>query len=107
MPDNSAKDSSPFPSGPEMDLDMWRATAPKRDGSRWVRTPDAAHLIKVYGTGTADSCGLWARRIEALGDLYEGLRRAAEKMSEAGINVDSEHGILSDFITPKPFAKGE
>lgn len=107
MPDNVIKDNSPFPSGSEMDLDMWRAGRPEPDGARGIAGVANARIAKVYAPdGDIGERDLLARRIEMVGDLYEGLRRAAEKMSEAGLNVADEHAILAEFITPKPFPEG-
>ena len=48
---------------------------------------------------------LWARRVEMLGDVFETLRRAAEKMSAAGLDAAEENTVLSEFVTPKPYAE--
>lgn len=103
--DDTIKDSSPFPSGPEMDLDMWKAGRRNPAGYRSLNLMEQepmCHLClaRVYADDTT------TRRIEMVGDLYEGLRRAAEKMSEAGMDVAEEHAILAEFITPKPFPEG-
>ena len=101
------KDDSPFPSGPEMDLDMWRAGGIGPDGTRVIEAPTNYIVAKVYAPdGDANARDTVARRIEMLGDVYEGLRRAAEKMSAAGLNVGEENQILSEFVTPKPFPEG-
>lgn len=94
------KDDSPFPSGPEMDLDMWRASSHVNpDGTRTIEAPADDVIARVYGDVTT-------RRIEMLGDLFEGLRRAAEKMSAAGLDVSEENQILGEFVSPKPFEHG-
>ena len=107
--DSGDKDpDSPFPSGPEMDLDMWRAGLPQPDGTRSIEAPASYLVAKVYAPdGNADMRDAQARRIEMLGDVYEALRRAAEKMSEAGMDVSDEHAVLAEFVSPKPFKDGE
>ena len=101
--DDAAKDDSPFPSLSDMDLDMWRA-APDRqpDGSRLIAAPDGP-VCKVISTNEPGLRDVTARRIEMIGDLYEALRRAAEKMSAAGMDVAQESQVLSEFVTPKAF----
>lgn len=107
MSDDSIKDASPYPSAAEMDLDIWRASRPDAFRSRRIIGADGAILAviptKVGGNADRD---VMARRIEAMGDLYEALRRAAERMIEAGMDVSDEHRALTEFVSPKPFAKG-
>lgn len=101
--DDAAKDDSPFPSLSDMDLDMWRAASRlNADKSRTIETTDGP-VCKVYSTNVPGLADATARRIEMLGDLYEALRRAAEKMSVAGMDVSQESQVLSEFVTPKAF----
>lgn len=107
--DETIKDDSPFPSGSDMDLDMWRASRPNPDASRFIESVGNTYVAKVLSDGSEVANGerdTNARRIEMLGDLYEALRRAAEKMSEAGLEVGEEHAVLAEFLTPKPFPEG-
>jgi len=105
MSDESIKDASPYPSAAEMDLDMWRVSRPFA-GNRQIKNGQ-----KVIATvPTEDSIAdrdVMARRIESMGDLYEALRRAAERMIAAGMDVSDEHRALTEFVSPKPFAEGQ
>jgi len=106
MSDESIKDASPYPSAAEMDLDLWRVARPAPNGNRMVKNSDAILAIVPNSTSAADR-DVMARRIEAMGDLYEALRRAAERMIEAGMDISDEHRALTEFVSPKPFAKGQ
>jgi len=104
MPDDVIKDSSPFPSHSDMDLDMWRANAhPNPDGSRNIEAPGDWVVCKVFASADRNVRDLTARRIEMVGDLYETLRVAADKLAAAGIDVAQEHEVLAEFLAPKPF----
>lgn len=93
-----------FPTAAELDLDMWKAQAVNPDGSRYIEGVAGSMICAVYGTGPVDATrDMHTRRVEMIGDVYEALRRAAEKMSAAGLDVDSEQAVLGDFIAPKPF----
>lgn len=114
MPDDSIKDASPYPSAAEMDLDMWRATAParivggKRHGFvRYIKDLNGEGIVAVYPGTNDGERDVTARRVEGMGDLYEALRRAAERMIEAGMDVSDEHRALTEFVSPKPFAEGQ
>lgn len=101
--DDAAKDNSPFPSLSDMDLDMWRARERRNpDRTRTIEAPDGP-VCTVCSTNESGLDDATARRIEMLGDLYEALRRAAEKMSVAGMDVAQESQVLSEFVTPKAF----
>jgi hypothetical protein len=112
-PVDPSTDTSPFPSASDMDLDMWRAQKPSADGSRAIEGVANDIVCKVYGmagndTGmsTEHSRDMATRRIEMLGDLYETLRVAADKLAKAGLDADEENTVLSEFVTPKPFKEG-
>ena len=110
--DIPTKDSSPFPSASDMDMDMWRATRPVganrpiriTSNSEAPRTVAMVYPLTKGDTGTRD---MWARRLEMMGDLYEALRRAADKMALHGMDVSEENTVLGEFCAPKPFAEGE
>lgn len=111
MEDSAIKDASPYPSQSDMDLDMWRALKPNVAGHRPVGMfrDGIGEQILVYVPFNDNDQSLRdaiARRIECIGDLYEALRRAAERMIEAGMDVSDEHRALSEFVNPKPFAEG-
>lgn len=101
--DDAAKDDSPFPSLSDMDLDMWRADYNlEANGSRRILAP-LGPVCFVCSTNEEGLRDATARRIEMVGDLYEALRRAAEKMSAAAMDVAQESQVLSEFVTPKAF----
>ena len=102
--DTNIPDPSPFPSHSEMDLDMWQATTIGGDGTRSIEAPASYLVAKVYAPdGDGQQRDVVARRVEMVGDLYETLRRAAEKMAAAGLDISEEHEVLSAFCSPKPF----
>lgn len=110
MSDEVIKDASPYPSQSDMDLDMWRASVPNSAGSRRVKALIGGAEVVLAAVPIATSLAdrdVMARRIEGMGDLYEALRRAAERMIEAGMDVSDEHRALTEFVSPKPFAEGQ
>lgn len=105
------RDDSPFPSGSMMDLDMMRAgnvldtqyPAQSVFGRR-IEGVGETYVALVYGVAKADpQRDNLCRRIEMMCDLYETLRKAAEKMAAAGLEVGEEHAVLADWVTPKPY----
>lgn len=108
MSASETKDDSPFPSASTMDLDMWKAghVHPAKF-SRPIEGVAGAYICEVYGAEHDDAQrDATARRLEMMGDLYETLRRAAEKMAKAGLDVSEENQVLGLFVAPKPFARG-
>ncbi len=100
------KDDSPFPSHSDMDLDMWRAQTVNPSGSRYIEGVAGAMICEVFGADDVAARDSTTRRIEMVGDLYEALRIAAEKLAKAGLNTDQETQVLGDFVAPKPFPEG-
>lgn len=101
------KDDSPFPSHSDMDLDMWKAQSVNPDKSRYIEGVAGSYICAVYGNAAADpQRDSTTRRIEMIGDLYEALRIATEKLAKAGLNTDQESVVLGDFVAPKPFREG-
>ncbi len=103
------RDDSPFPSASMMDLDMMRAGQVFDDGrtsthARRIEGVGETNVALVYGTAKNDpQRDNLCRRIEMMGDLYEALRKAAEKMAAAGLEIGEEHAVLAEFVTPKPY----
>ncbi len=108
MTDDLIKDDSPFPDQSDMDLDMLRVSRPMPDGTRMIKGADDVTVARIpyHGDDPAERDAM-ARRIEMMGEVYEALRVAAEKMAAAGMDVSTEHRILTEFVSPKPFAEGQ
>lgn len=97
-------DDGPFPGAGEMGLELYQAgvrTAPVGAAPfRPITGPGGVLVARVYGDND-----LLARRIEMIGDVYETLRKATDKMVAAGIDVSEEHEVLGLFVAPKPFSQ--
>ena len=106
------RDDSPFPSASMMDLDMMRAGSVFLDygpdqHARRIESVGETNVALVYGTAQQDPArDLLCRRIEMMGDMFETLRRAAEKMAAAGLDAREEHEVLAAFVVPKPYGQG-
>ena len=99
-------DTSPFPSSGEMDLDMWRAHATVNvDNSRAIEgAGDVGIICKVLGSAPRDADrDSTCRRLEMVGDLYEELRKLADKAKALGIDTEQADRVLTEFVAPKPF----
>jgi hypothetical protein len=99
-------DTSPFPSAGEMDLDMWRAKPTvDADNARSIEGAGEVGVIcKVPGAGPRDADrDSTARRLEMVGEVYEELRKLADKARAAGIDCEQAERVLTEFVAPKPF----
>ena len=99
---------SPFPSASEMDLDLWRVGASVHPDTfyRTIEGVAGENIAYVLGVGKADADrDTRARRFEMIGDLYEELRKLADKARAAGLDTSQAEMVLSDFVSPKPFVQ--
>jgi len=101
-------DPSPFPSSGEMDFDLWKAGAVDDGFARHIEGAGNERVCTIHGVASRDADrDAMARRLEMIGDLYEELRKLADKARVAGIDTSQADAALSDFVSPKPFPHTE
>jgi hypothetical protein len=99
-------EDSPFPSSADMDLDLMHASNGVHPDNHYrvIEGVAGASVAFVHGEARHDADrDTLARRIEMMGDLYDELRKLADRARAAGVDVEQAEMVLSDFVAPKPF----